>query len=292
MPERHSAFVRAFLFLAIVVSGASTSACRGLLAPVDSDAGDAGEADGGDASTASDAESDAADASIVDAKEPDADSACDYDAADDASLCTPPANDLLFANPASIQVAAGSYGLATFVATGPWATDPMMYMHYEGSSFQVRNFPYIMTYGTPQSLSFLVPSTAAGQHGTLTVSGHAGNIERTATVSVTVTSCAPSTAYCVGDQCGFEDDGCGGVISCGTCSGATPSCFVYQCVANGPPPCPAGSGYDVCDGGPCTDKCVPCATTHSCEKCGGGYCDSLNNVCFCHYPGGTPPPPR
>jgi hypothetical protein len=226
-------------------------------------------------------------ATVVDSGEEEASPLpCDYDASADydAALCTPPADDVLYANPSVVSVAAGSYGLATFVAAGPWANDPRFFMRYEGSTLSLRNVLYATSYGTPQSLPFLVSVSAAGQQGTLTVSGHAGNIERIAHVTVNVTSCTPNAQYCSGMECGFEGDGCGGLTSCGTCGGSTPYCYLFQCVANPVAMCPPGYGYDIEDNRPM--DCIPCAETKSCKKCRGGYCDSLNSICYCHYPGG------
>jgi hypothetical protein len=269
--------MRSDTFPPIVLACAATSACGGRLVPVDLayDAGDAAPLDAGDAET------------VVDSGEEEAAALpCDYDAyADyDAALCTPPADDVLYANPPVISVAAGSYGLATFVAAGPWTNDPHIFMRYEGSTLPLENLVYATSYGTPQSLPFLVSASAAGQQGTLTVSAHAGNIERVAHVTVSITSCAPHPEYCSGMACGFEGDGCGGFQSCGTCSGSTPYCYLFQCVANPVAMCPPGYGYDIEDNRPM--DCIPCAETKSCKTCRGGYCDSLNSVCYCHYPGG------
>jgi hypothetical protein len=185
----------------IVLACAATSACGGRLVPVDVafDAGDAALVDAEDAST------------VVDSGEEESASLpCDYDASADydAATCTPPAADVLYANPPLVSVAADSYGLATFVASGPWTNDPRFFMRYEGSTLPLQNVVYATSYGTPQSLPFLVANSAAGQQGTLTVSAHAGNIERIAHVTVTITSCAPHAQYCNDMECGFEGEGC------------------------------------------------------------------------------------
>jgi hypothetical protein len=210
---------------------------------------------------------------------------CDYDASGDydAALCTPPAADVFYADPPVVSVAAGSYGLATFVAAGPWTNDPHIFMRYEGSTLPLRNVVYATSYGTPQSVPFLVSDSAAGQQGTLTMSAHAGNIERIAQVTVNITSCVPDPKYCDGNECGFEGDGCGGLQSCGTCGGSTPYCHVFQCGSTPVAECPPGYGYDIEGNRPNT--CIPCAETKSCKTCKGGYCDALNSVCYCHYSG-------
>jgi hypothetical protein len=262
----------------LALACAATTACGGRVVP------------GGDASLVSDASlvdaGDAGDSTTVDAgAETGSLPPCDYDASADydAELCTPPANDVLTADPPVVSVAAGSYGVATFVATGPWTKDPSLFMRFENSTLPLKDLVFATSYGTPQSLPFLVSDSAAGSQGTLTVSAHAGNIERIAYVTVNITSCVPHPEYCAGMECGYEGDGCGGLQSCGTCAGATPYCYLFQCVANPVPACPPGYGYDIEDNRPM--DCIPCAETKSCKTCRGGYCDSLNSVCYCHYPG-------
>jgi hypothetical protein len=193
--------------------------------------------------------------------------ACDYDAGPDVAPCAPPSNDQLVATPATVTVAAGGYGVATFVATGPWTTDPLLYMSFESSTLPLGNTPSIMTYGTPQSVIFEVPPGIAGQTGFLTVTGHAGNIEVTTQARVDVTNCVPEpqVAACQGDLCGFQDDGCGGLESCGACTLAAPYCFLGRCVTSQPRPCPLGDGFDP-DGGACA-PCAPCAAFDSMCLC-------------------------
>ncbi len=280
------------------------SSCGGLLVPEDEPDGGAegGVSDGGDSGStlrdgnAPDARPDARppidaaiDAAIdapIDATPPDVTAmdasegdGCILDAAEDVPLCTPPSDDLLFASPAMISVAAGSYGSANFVATGPWSTDPGMYMHYEGSTLDVRNNPYVVSYGTPQSIQFLLPADAEGQTGTLTVSGHLGNIEQTAEVAITVTACIPLTheTVCGTSVCGGGPDGCGGQIVCGTCDGDTPYCFYGQCISAEPRNCVADYGFD-----PDAGQCLWCPSTDVCAACAlPGFCTSIGDRCLC-----------
>jgi hypothetical protein len=256
---------------------AVASACGGRLAPVDggSSAPDGvAPVDGSDDSNLADASDDANDASTP--------VECSYDAAYDGPLCTPPANDLLYASPASVSVAAGSYGAVTFVASGPWASDPTMFMWFVGSTQQLLTNPQVETYGTPQTLIFLVPQSAVGKTFTITVAGHAGNIYRTADVTVNVTTCVPLTAatVCAGYSCGYEPDNCGGLVSCGTCSGHTPYCFLRQCQGTMPTYCPYGDGL-----GP-NNTCVSCAQSRACSNC-TGVCLGIQDECICDYPGGV-----
>lgn len=251
---------------------AAVYACGGKLVAVD--AGISSSSDAGELDAAVEAGADA---------EAEATVACDYDASEE-DPCTPPVDDLLAAVPATVTVAAGSYGAATFVATGPWASDPGVYMHYEGSSLPVLNDPEVLTYGSPQTLPFLVAASAAGGHGTITVSGHAGNITRVAQLTVNVTSCVPWPAAKVcgrpSENCGFEGDGCGGLLSCGTCSGQAPYCFLHQCVAQMPTYCP--SGYGLGENG----ACVPCGKTKTCQHCATLDCVGIMDDCVCESSSG------
>ena len=253
---------------------ALATACGGRLAPVDGGglSGDgAPVGDAGDESVFADA-SDAADAS--DTTEP-----CSYDASDER-LCAPPPDDLLYPTPPVVSVAAGSYGSATFVASGPWSTDPNMYMWVTGYTLQLDTYPQVESYGTPQTVTFLVPQAYAGQSFTMFVAGHAGNIERTTQVTVNVTNCAPlpASTVCAGYQCGFEDDNCGGLVSCGNCSAPTPYCFLRQCQATMPTYCPYGDGL-----GP-FGACVPCGESMTCRLC-TGLCVGIQDVCICQTGG-------
>jgi hypothetical protein len=259
---------------------ATIAACRGLLLPVD------GGADGGHEGDAGDGATSEAEASVVDAGvDGDGTVACDYDATDEEP-CTPPADDLLIATPPSIVVAAGGWGLATFTATGPWASDPSFYIWYESTTLPVQSVEQVTTYGSPQSIPFLVPLSAVGAQGTVTVKGRAGNVERFASVAVTVTACPPwpPSTVCPGMECGFQGDGCGGLLSCGTCPPSAPYCWVGHCVSKMPVPCGAGEGFD-----PDAGECVPCDQTPQCNPCPDpltmphqtGYCISADSLCIC-----------
>ena len=75
-----------------------------------------------------------------------------------------------------------------------------------------------------------------------------GNVEtHSALVGITVassTACQPTVTCATyqvdpglyGAECGNPPDGCGGFLSCGTCSG-TDTCSHYTCVSAGPPLC-------------------------------------------------------
>jgi hypothetical protein len=265
---------------AVAIACVAMSACRGLLAPVD------GGADAGDAGGVSDGAAPEAEAPAEAGDGGEAGVACDDDASDEV-LCAPPADDLLFANPPTIEVAAGSYGAATFVATGPWASDPSMYIWYESSTLPLLSIEQVTTYGSPQSLPFLVAQSAAGGQGTITVSGHAGNIERHATLTVNVTTCVPwaPSFVCAGQDCGLQGNGCGGLLSCGECAAPTPYCWIGHCVASKPQPCSAGDGFD-----PDAGACIPCTESPACNPCPNqvtmphqsGFCISADSMCICY----------
>ncbi len=272
---------RSWKAAAVAITCAAMGACGGLLAPVD------GGADAGDAGGVSDVTAPEAEAATDAGDAGEESVACDYDASDDAVPCTPPADDLLVASPSNIQVAAGSYGAATFVATGPWTSDPSMYIWYESSTLPLRSIEQVTTYGSPQTLPFLVAQSGAGGQGTITVSGHAGNIVRYATLTVKVTSCVPwsPSFVCAGQECGFQGNGCSGLLSCGECTAPTPFCWVGHCVAAKPQPCSAGDGFD-----PDAGHCIPCADSPVCNPCPNpvtmqhqsGFCVSADSMCICY----------
>jgi hypothetical protein len=216
---------------------------------------------------------------------------CDVDADLDAALCTPPDDDLLIADPPVVTVAAGSYGVARFKATGPWATDPNMFVWFDGASVSLQFTPWVLPNQPPTGFLFQVASTASDVQGTFTAVGHDGNIERTATLTVNVTGCQPWSAAmaCQSYDCGFQADNCGGLVSCGTCSAAAPYCFLGSCTAATPTYCPDGQGIT-------PSGCIPCSSTRTCiDYCRDARCAGLQDVCFCEpwtYPACplSPPP--
>lgn len=277
----------------LVLACAATTAtlgCGGRLAPIDDGVSaildaevivDAGVAD----TSAEDATArpDAADASI-DLFVPDTYDGgivCDFDASPDATLCTPPVDDTLTAIPNPVYVAAGSYGIASFVAGGSWALAPDLYVSYDSATVPLGEIPYVMTNRAPTSFAFLVPAAAVGDQGTFTVTGRAGNVELTAQANVIVTDCQPWSlaVACAGYTCGLEPDGCGGLTNCGTCGAAAPYCFLGKCVTTQPQYCGYGMGV-LGDGGD-EDACVPCGLTPVCEHCDQGTCVGIQDVCSC-----------
>jgi hypothetical protein len=88
-------------------------------------------------------------------------------------------------------------------------------------------------------------------------------------------TCVPATACAAGDDCGVAANGCGGTISCGTCTapqtcgGGSPS-NPNQCGCTAATACPAG---DTC--GTVPDGCggtVACGTCSSSQVCSGNQC--------------------
>jgi hypothetical protein len=213
--------------------------------------------------------------------------ACDFDASPDAAPCVPPSDDTLVATPFHITAASGSYGVATFVAQGSWTNDPGFYMSFAGSSLPLVDTPIVMSYGTPQSIVFHLAQGLEGESGTITVTGHAGNIEVSAFADLIVTACVPlaESLACGAAMCGFQDDLCGGVESCGTCSPAAPYCYLGGCITSQPHLCPPNLGFDPDAGG-------------ACVRCGSG-CVDIDSQCVCPLPptpalpvttdGGLPP---
>lgn len=104
--------------------------------------------------------------------------------------------------------------------------------------------------------------------------------------------CQPRTCAAVGAACGQIDDGCGGLLACGTCSGTTPVCADHVCVSDGANGTPCDHGGQ-CQSGFCTDgvccasvECGQCQACNIAEKAGtcqpkpnGAVCGALN-VCY------------
>ncbi|MBL8950189.1 MAG: hypothetical protein JNK82_05395, partial [Myxococcaceae bacterium] len=121
---------------------------------------------------------------------------------------------------------------------------------------------------------------ACGSLGNACIACAAGDVCR-AGLCVAVTSCTPATCASAGTNCGTMPDGCGGTLSCGSCSVAGESC--------------GGAGTaNVCGAGTCTPRTCEsqglqcgvasdgCSTTLECgactaagETCGGGGTPNL-----------------
>jgi len=91
---------------------------------------------------------------------------------------------------------------------------------------------------------------------------------------------------CVNEECGFEPDNCGGLVSCGDCPPQTPYCagevtpagFEHLCSATMPVYCPNGEG--ITWGG-----CIPCTQTIACTTCHDGVCLGIQDECLCQRGG-------
>jgi hypothetical protein len=202
-----------------------------------------------------------------------------------SGTCPPaPADDHLFFASDSVSVPAGGWGAPTVIATGPWAEDPAhpVYIGFSSFSLETTDVPYVPVSIEPGAeVMFLMPLDSVGEHGTLKVFGTNGPVTTTASVSVTVTTCAPWSLEeaCGGAACGEAENGCGGMVSCGSCGESAPYCFAglppygARCIACEPMQCSWGEGFD--------DKSCTCI---SC-----GSCLALDNVCACKT--GEPWPP-
>ena len=117
--------------------------------------------------------------------------------------------------------------------------------------------------------------TAGAVAGTTVVQAlDADGAEALVTVNVV---CVPLTACPAGDVCGQRADGCGGVLTCGTCT-APATCggtgVSNQCGCAAATSCPAG---DVCGSAP--DGCggmVTCGTCPAGETCSANQCTSTS----------------
>jgi hypothetical protein len=123
--------------------------------------------------------------------------------------------------------------------------------------------------GAPASSTLtLRPGVSAAGTYALTVSGTTGGVTRTA--NVTWSDPGGSTAaLCAGKSCGNVDDGCGGAVSCGTCTGGQ-VCSNYTCV------CPNGWIF-------CSGQCVDPSINGNCGVCGGTCAPRFE---YCGWAGG------
>ncbi len=202
---------------------------------------------------------------------------CDGDADYDAALCMPPSADQLIADPPTITVSSGSYGVAQFKAIGPWASDPNLWISFLGGTIPLEFSPFVLQNAPPTAFVFQVAPTTSDQQYTFTALGRDGNIERSAAVTVNVTGCQPwdPVTACAGFTCGAQPDNCGGLVSCGICSGAAPYCLLGSCVATPPDYCPRGEGIT-------PSGCVECNQTSFCNQyCRDQRCSGLQDICFC-----------
>jgi len=99
-------------------------------------------------------------------------------------------------------------------------------------------------------------------------------------------TCKPATECPAGENCGFAQDGCGGLIACGeckngeTCGGGNPS-VPNQCGKGGTGSCvPLTCGAQHIECGPaadgCGDKIDSCGTCSAGELCVQGKCIQIN----------------
>ena len=110
---------------------------------------------------------------------------------------------------------------------------------------------------------------------TVTITGTEGPRSLTDTLTVQASSCTPTTCAAQGKNCGSIPDGCGGTLSCGTCSapqtcggGGTPNVCGATCT---PTTCAA-------QGKNCGSISDGCGGTLTCGTCGSGQ-TCTNNVC-------------
>jgi len=79
-----------------------------------------------------------------------------------------------------------------------------------------------------------------------------------------------------GQNCDTASDGCGGTVSCGTCSGSTPACVNKKCA------CKAKTVTEAClNGQNCGTAADGCGGTVSCGTCSGSTPACVNNKCAC-----------
>ena len=131
--------------------------------------------------------------------------------------------------------------------------------------------PPSVTAGTSSTLTLTATASAQIVSGdTFTVIGKATSVVHDATAQVTVLCTAAKT--CTGGQnCGTQPDGCGGTLTCGTCT-SPQTCggggVAGQCGCTPITSCPAGqncgTAYDGCSGQ------LSCGLCTAPQTCGGG----------------------
>lgn len=87
-------------------------------------------------------------------------------------------------------------------------------------------------------------SLSAGAH-TIRITFVTGSVNLNHINVTTAASCTPATCSSLAAQCGCPSDGCGGTLSCGSCSGGNTCNASFQCVASctnpGTPAAPTGT---------------------------------------------------
>jgi len=100
--------------------------------------------------------------------------------------------------------------------------------------------------------------------------------------SPTKCTCKPKTMAeaCVsGQNCDTAPDGCGGTVSCGTCTGSTPVCVNKKCACQ-----PKTMAQACLNGQNCSTASDGCGGNVSCGTCGGATPDCVSNKCACASP--------
>ncbi|HEY5922137.1 MAG TPA: hypothetical protein VIV11_10725 [Kofleriaceae bacterium] len=91
-----------------------------------------------------------------------------------------------------------------------------------------------------------------------------------------VVSCTPKTCVELGAQCGEPADGCGGMLSCGTCSGGAVCSAALRCETTCTPTTCAAQNAE------CGTISNGCNGTLLCGNCGTGEtCNNSNHLCEC-----------
>jgi MYXO-CTERM domain-containing protein len=138
--------------------------------------------------------------------------------------------------------------------------------------------PATVNAGTPSTLTLTATGTTPlAAAAAITVIGKAPSAVHAATAQVGVVACQPDKVCKNGQNCDTAPDGCGGTLTCGTCT-APQTCggrgTPGQCGCNNPTTCAAqgaqcGSLDDKCGG---TLDCGTCAGGGTCtaNKCVGG----------------------
>ena len=96
-------------------------------------------------------------------------------------------------------------------------------------------------------------------------------------------ACTPATCQSLGNECGQWGDGCGGILSCGSCGGGE-TCSIGVCVPPPPPACMPASCQSL--GAECGLRSDGCGGSLNCGSCGSGEA-CASGLCV---ENSTPPP--
>lgn len=136
---------------------------------------------------------------------------------------------------------------------------------YPSSTYVTRTIDLAAYKGTSLTLDFLA-TTDTSLSTTF-------NVDDIVITGLGTGACTPSTCAGLGKNCGSVSDGCGGTLSCGTCSTGYTCSASNVCTSSCTPSTCASLGKN------CGSVSDGCGGTLSCGSCSTGYTCSASNVC-------------